>query len=107
MYAISTTSAGHDFDAGAVADLLVRLYDQPFGSRDRGRYRISAKHLRQVANRRRLYPEDIEAIERALFERGFILVDLESFFIVLHQKTFASYRRVNEGAIHGESRKKV
>ena len=93
--------AGAHFEADAVADLLVRLYDRPFGSRDRGRYRISAKHLRQVAGRQRLYPEDIEAICRALYERGLVLVDLESFYIVISQKTFASYRRVNEAALGG------
>ena len=94
--------AGTHFDVDAVADLLVRLYDRPFGSRDRGRYRISAKHLRQVAQRQRLYPEDIEAICRALYERGLVLVDLESFYIVISQKTFASYRRVNEAALSGD-----
>lgn len=97
-----TAQPPRPIETAAVADLLVRLYDRPFGSRDRGRYRISAKHLRQIAGRRRLYPEDVQAIGRALYERGFILVDLDGFFVVLNQKNFASYRRVNEGAILGD-----
>ena len=102
MQKAEVQSAGARFDVDAVADLLVRLYDRPFGSRERGRYRISAKHLRQMAGRNRLYPEDIEAVCRALYERRFVLVDLESFYIVISQKTFASYRRVNEAALDGD-----
>jgi len=84
-------------DADAIAAELVRLYEVSFGGKERGRYRISAKHLQKLAKRRRLYPEEIQEIARALFERGFVLVDLESFFVVLSQRTFASHRRVNDG----------
>ena len=86
-------------DVDVVADELARLYDVSFGGKERGRYRISAKHLQRLAGRRRLYPEDNLAIARALFERGYVLLDMESFFVVLSQKTFASYRRVNQSAI--------
>lgn len=86
-------------DADAVADELARLYDVPFGGKDRGRYRISVKHLERLTRRRRIYPEERLAIARALFERGFVMLDMESYFVVLSQKTFASYRRVNEGVI--------
>lgn len=93
------TDAGAAFDANPVAAALARLYEESFGGKERGRYRISTKFLRQIAGRKRLYAEEIEAIGRALFERGFVLIDLESFVVVLSQKTFDSYRRVNEAAI--------
>jgi len=86
-------------DADAVATELARLYDVPFGGKDRGRYRISVKFLEKLARRRRLYPDERLAIARALFEHGFIMLDMETYFVVLSQKTFASYRRVNESAI--------
>lgn len=89
----------NNLDTDTIAGELARLYDAPFGSKERGRYRISRKHLQRLAKRRRLYPADIQAIERAAFERGFVLLDMESFFVLLSQKTFASYRRVNESAI--------
>ncbi|MDA0703090.1 MAG: hypothetical protein O3A96_07620 [Proteobacteria bacterium] len=87
------------FDANAIAVALARLYEESFGGKERGRYRISSKFLRQIAGRKRLYAEEIEAIGRALFEQGFVLIDLESFVVVLSQKTFDSYRRVNEASI--------
>jgi hypothetical protein len=83
-------------DADAVAGELARLYDVPFGGKEGGRYRLSAKHLSQLAKRRRLYPDEIHAIGRALYEKGFLLLDLDTFFVVLSQKTFTNYRRLNE-----------
>ena len=92
-------SAANGFDAGAVADRLAQLYDQAFGGNRRGRFRISMKLLRRIAGRRRLTPRHIRAIGEEVFERGFVLIDLETFFVVLSQRTFASYRRVNEASL--------
>lgn len=84
-----------------VVEHLVALYDQPFGSRKRGRYRISMKLMRRLFGQRRLWPEQIEAIRRALYDRGFLLVDMETYFVVVSHQTFASYRRVNEFSLPG------
>ena len=81
------------------ADRLVRLYDQEFGSKVRGRYRISMKYLRALTGRRRLYPDDIERLRRQLYERGFVLIDLETYCAVVSLRTFNSYRRVSERAL--------
>ena len=81
------------------AENLVRLYDRPFGGKERGRYRISVKHLNAILGRRRLYDEDIVHLQRAVYELGYVLIDLESYYIVLSQRTFTSYRRVNEASL--------
>jgi len=57
------------------------------------------KHLRQVLGRRRVYAEDVADLGRALYERGYALVDMETFVVVLSHKTFTSYRRVNESCL--------
>jgi hypothetical protein len=93
---------GTAFDANPIAGALVRLYEESFGGKERGRYRISTKFLRQITGRKRLYAEEMDAIGRALFERDLVLIDLERFVVVLSQKTFDSYRRVNEAAITGD-----
>ena len=82
-----------------IAALLAELYGQEFGGARTGKYRISRKFLRQVAGRRRLTPELIHEIGDELFEHGFVIVDLESFFAVLHQRLFNSYRRVTSVAV--------
>ena len=81
------------------ADRMAALHDRPFGGKTSGRYRIPAKLVRQIAGRRRLYEDDIRALARALFERGFVLIDMDSFFIVMSANTFVNYRRANDECV--------
>ena len=83
----------------ATARKLSALYDRRFGGKDSGRYRISSKLVCDAAGRRRLYEDDIRALARALFERGFVLIDMGSFFVVLSANTFVNYRRANEESL--------
>ncbi len=82
-----------------IVDRLADLYERPFGGKPRGRYRVSMKLMCALFGRRRVWPDQIEALRRALYERGYVLVDLESYFVVVAVQTFASYRRVNEEGI--------
>lgn len=83
----------------AVADRLAELYARPFGGKKTGRYRIAAKLARELASRRRLYEDDVKELTREMLERGFVLVDMETFFVVLSANTFVNYRRANEDSI--------
>ena len=85
--------------ADVVAEKLENLYARPFGGRRAGKFRISRKFLRQVAGRRRLSDDFVRAVGEALFERGCVLVDLETHFVVLEQRLFNSYRRVTAAAV--------
>ena len=82
-----------------IAKLLAKLYSQSFGGKQTGKYRISRKYLRQLAGRRRLTPEFFDDVSDELFERGLVIADLETFFVVLDQRLFNSYRRVTSAAI--------
>lgn len=78
------------------ADRLAALYGRSFGGKDTGRYRIASKLVRALAGRRRLYEDDVRDLSRAMLERGFILIDMDSFFVVMSANTFVNYRRANE-----------
>jgi len=41
----------------------------------------------------------VQQIGAELFELGFVLIDLETFFVVLAQRTFRSYRRVSDASL--------
>ena len=82
-----------------VVERLVALYERPFGGKGRGRYRISMKLMRSLLGQRRVWPEQMEAIRRGLYDRGYLLVDMETYCIVVSQQTFASYRRVNDACL--------
>jgi hypothetical protein len=79
-----------------VTEHLRSLYNIEFGGKASGRYRIPAKLLRELAGRQRLYEDDIRDISRALIELGFVLIDMDSFYVVTSSNSFINYRRVNE-----------
>jgi hypothetical protein len=78
------------------ADRLVELYSKPFGGKEKGRFRIPEKLLRQMTGRRRLYEDDIRGLTRAMLERGYVLLDMDGYFVVMSANTFVNYRRANE-----------
>ena len=82
-----------------IAERLVALYEHPFGGKQRGRYRVSMKLMRWLFGQRRVWPEQIKALQRALYERGYVLIDLEAYFVIVSQNTFTNYRRVNDATI--------
>lgn len=84
---------------GLVAERLCQIYDEPFGGKKSGRYRIAAKLVRELANRRRIYEDDVRELARELLERGYVLIDMDSFYVVMSANTFVNYRRANEVCI--------
>nr|WP_306267685.1 hypothetical protein [Pararhizobium sp. IMCC3301] len=82
-----------------VADKLADLYTQPFGGKPKGRFRIAAKLVRQLAGRRRLYDDDVRELTRAMTERGYVMIDMDGFFVVMSSNTFVNYRRANEDCL--------
>ena len=82
-----------------VADRLAELYNHSFGGKPKGRYRIPVKLVRHLAGRRRLYEDDIRELTRAMLERGYVLIDMDSFFVVMAVNTFVNYRRANDACI--------
>ena len=83
----------------ALAEILVCLFGERFGGPSAGKFRISRKFLRQLAGRRKLSDGYFAQLAEEMFEAGFVFVDCESYFIVLSQKQFASYRRVTAAAV--------
>ncbi len=83
----------------AAADRLAALYEKPFGGKPKGRYRVPEKIVRELMGRRRIYEDDVRALARAMIERGFVLIDMDSFFVVMSANAFVNYRRANEEAV--------
>ena len=82
-----------------IADKIAELYSRPFGGKPSGRFRMPEKLLKEMMGRRRLYPEDRIALARALFERGYVLIDMDSFFVVMSANAFVNYRRLGKEAL--------
>jgi len=82
-----------------IAEQLAALYQEKFGGKERGRYRISMKQMRALTNRKRVPGEVIGKVAEELFELGYVFIDLETFFVILAQATFRSYRRVSDSCL--------
>lgn len=83
----------------AIALHLAELYEKPFGGKPNGRYRISPKMLRKIAGKARLSDAFIRDLADEMFEVGFVLLDMESYYAVAKVRTFASYRRLGESGL--------
>jgi len=83
----------------AAADRLAALYGAPFGGKTSGRYRIAVKLVCELAGRRRLYEDDVRELTRAMLEKGHVLIDMDTFFVVMSVNTFVNYRRANEDCV--------
>ena len=86
----------------ATAKKLADMYADDFGGKPSGRYRISRKLICDIAGQRRLYQEDVTSLTRTLLEHGFVLIDMESFFVVMSANAFVNYRRAGKEAGRGK-----
>lgn len=82
-----------------VACKLAGFYEQPFGGKASGRYRISSKNLRKLAQRRRISDEFVRQLAEAMFEMEYVFVDMESYYAVTSTRTFTNYRRVADALV--------
>jgi hypothetical protein len=41
----------------------------------------------------------VQAIQRALVERGYVLIDMDSFYVVMSANSFVNTRRANEECV--------
>ena len=80
----------------STADHLAALYARDFGGKASGRYRIPEKMLRELMGRRRVYEDDLRALSRAMAERGFVLIDMDTFCVVMSANSFVNYRRAGK-----------
>jgi hypothetical protein len=89
-------------NADDTAKKLADMYADEFGGKPSGRYRISRRLICEITGQRRLYAEDVMSLTRALLEHGFVLIDMESFFVVMSANAFVNYRRAGKDAGRGD-----
>ena len=82
-----------------VAAKLAGFYDQSFGGKPSGRYRISPKNLRGLTQRRRISDEFVRSLADEMFELGFVFIDLEAFYVVNNVRSYNNYRRLADALI--------
>lgn len=81
------------------ASQLASLYSKSFGGKASGRFRMSSKQVKELLGQKRLYADDIDKLTRETLKQGYVLIDMENFFVVLSANAFVNYRRVSGEAL--------
>lgn len=86
-------------DADEVVALLAALYEQEFGGKDRGRFKIARSNLRRLTGRKRLDDKALSDITDAAFDAGYVLIDLGDYFAVVEEAVMLNYRPVPKSVL--------
>lgn len=86
-----------------VALLLANIYEDEFGGKRRGRFKITRSSLRRLAGRKRLEDSTINRIMGAALEIGYILVDLGDNLAVVEESVMLNYRPVPKSVLSRHS----
>lgn len=86
-------------DYRKAASHLASLYTVSFGGKVSGRFRLSSKQMKELLGCKRVYADDLEQLARAALEQGLVLIDMDSFYVILSANAFVNYRRVSGEAL--------
>jgi len=77
-----------------VVEIFKKIYDEEFGGRKRGRFRISRELVRKISGRKRLDSRFIEQVTEEGYEQDLIIINREDFFNVIEDRVMDSHRKV-------------
>lgn len=78
---------------------LTKIYEQEFGGKERGRFKITRSGLRRLTGSKRLNDNALNDIADAAFDAGYVLVDLGDHFAVVEVAVMLSYRPVPKSVL--------
>lgn len=74
------------------AAVLAALYEEAFSDQQSGSYRISRDDMRAVTGRPVFHQTIIEDVADWLIERGLIMIDRDSFYVIMRYDAFDDIR---------------
>lgn len=85
--------------AEEVATLLASIYEEEFGGKRRGRFKISRSSLRRLAGRKRLEDSTISKVIDAALELGYVVSDLGDYLTIVEESVMLNYRPVPKSVL--------
>lgn len=77
-----------------VAEYLNRnIYEESFGGKDRGRFLIDRKQMRDLLGTSKLHDSTISKLYTACLDEGIIMIDLDEVFAFIEAKMVRKYRK--------------
>ncbi|MDO9528556.1 MAG: hypothetical protein Q7J27_05265 [Syntrophales bacterium] len=83
-------------DTRNVGKAIEGIFNEKFGGKEKGRYRISRADLLKIANEKTFNDDNIKKIQTNIQKKGFVLVDLGSEFAIIDDKSMYNYRKVTK-----------
>lgn len=80
--------------AADVVKVLLAIYDEEFGGKASGRFRLTRGNFRRLCGRKRLEESTITRMVDAALEEGLVLTELGDFFCVCKESVLLNYRPV-------------
>lgn len=77
-----------------VVNVLHSIYNEEFGGKTSGRFRLTRGNFRQLCGRKRLEESTIAKVVDAALEQGLVLTELGDHFCVCKELVLLSYRPV-------------
>lgn len=77
-----------------MVEVLRDIYEETFGGKERGRYRLTHSQFRKLSGRKRLEEGVTNRIINAALEAGFIIIDLGDYFCIVEESVMLNYRPV-------------
>lgn len=78
---------------------LAKIYEQEFGGKERGRFKIARSSLRRLTGNKRLHDKALSDIADAAFDAGYVLIDLGDYFAVVEEAVMLNYRPVPKSVL--------
>jgi len=77
-----------------VAECLNRnIYEEGFGGKDRGRFLIDRKQVRDLLGTSKLHDSTLTKLYAACLDEGIIMIDLDEVFAFIEAKMVRKYRK--------------
>lgn len=86
-------------NAHEVVAALEKIYEQEFGGKERGRFKIARASLRRLTGSKRLDDNVLRDIVNAAFDAGYVLIDLGDYFAVVEEAVMLNYRPVPKSVL--------
>lgn len=81
-------------DEKEVSKILIKIFNENFYGKEKGRYRITHDQIEELAGRKSIDKTFINGISKYLFGHGFIFIDITKQYIILEKDLLHRYRKV-------------
>jgi hypothetical protein len=86
--------------AEKMAEIIKEIYEEKFGGKNRGRFKVSRSHFRRLGGRKNLRDAFIDEVAEECLELGYILIPTGDTIAIIEEKVVLNYRNVPKSILN-------